>query len=170
MFDVPVKLDCKLDAQDGATPDHRGAPAELRLEIDLWPVFRSDDVEIVWDPYVVTAIADLIAFVDDARARADFLNSVAGPLLQPGEACHASKCPFASPGLINLQYALTTAKVNGLGPWPVKEAATDLAHAMQQIDVIVWDSGHVDDRWRGRRAVPSSELVRRSGPTSFRVS
>jgi hypothetical protein len=81
------------------------------------------------DPYFIGAVSDLIAMTFNHTEKADFLTQV--------KASYPRKLNYIQPGIINLYYYLSDAKLKSDTPWPLDEELQELDYAMQGSDYLI---------------------------------
>jgi hypothetical protein len=81
------------------------------------------------DPYVIAAVSDLLALTLGQNEKAVFLEEVKDK--------YPTEMKFIQPGLINLYYYMTDAKVKAGTSWPREEEIAELDHAMNATDYII---------------------------------
>jgi hypothetical protein len=81
------------------------------------------------DPYFIGAVGDLIALALGHGEKANFLMQVKNS--------YPDRFKFIQPGLINLYFQLTDAKLKSEGPWPLDEKIAELDWAMEGAEYLV---------------------------------
>jgi hypothetical protein len=84
---------------------------------------------MVMESYLVGAAGDLIALISGQREKAVFLTKMVDKFPHSEE--------FVTPGIINLFYQLTDARVNSPGLWPVERTLSDLNYAIRGADLMM---------------------------------
>jgi hypothetical protein len=81
------------------------------------------------DPYFISAVSDLIAFTLGHTEKASFLVQV--------KAMYPKELEFIQPGIINVYYYLSDAKLKSDKPWPLDEKVEELDFAMAGADYMI---------------------------------
>jgi hypothetical protein len=84
---------------------------------------------MVMESYLVGAAADLIALISGQREKAVFLTKMVDKFPHSEE--------FVTPGIINLFYQLTDARVNSPGLWSGERTLSDLNYAIRGVDLMM---------------------------------
>jgi hypothetical protein len=82
------------------------------------------------DPYIAGAVGDLIGFNFGQREKARFLMQISRKYTTNG------KLPL--PGIINIYWQLSEAKLHSEAAWPLDDAIGDVEHALQGADDIIY--------------------------------
>jgi hypothetical protein len=103
------------------------------------------------DPYVVSAVSDFVALTLGHNEKANFLTEVKDK--------YPREMKFIQPGIINLYYQLSDAKVKAEAAWPLDEKIAELDYAMKGADLMV-----VQSRQRLKETSPKALALRGKAP------
>jgi hypothetical protein len=83
----------------------------------------------ILEPYLTGAAADLIALISGHREKAEFLTKMLDKFPHSDE--------LVTPGIVNVFYQVTDARLNSPSSWPLELTLSDLDYAIQGADLMM---------------------------------
>jgi hypothetical protein len=121
-------VDSKMIDQDASEIANR-----YQIAVGVMHDGKNDLPEIlaltVFEPYLTGVISDLIAFLSDDQGKADFLSRMLDKFPTTDE--------FVSPGIINLFFQVTDARLNANKPLQLDRAISDIEFAQHGADLMM---------------------------------